>query len=225
MGTGYNPSIVTDGLVLCLDAANSRSYPKSGTTWSDLAGSNNGTLTNGPTFDAGNGGSIVFDGSNDYIDLGSPSSVFSGIFGSNKISIGGWFKTSATSPSSQKIVFDSGTSEVIQIDMASGGIAFSLVGPNTRISRVEPTADKWFHFLGTYNGSSMIGYFNGSKYTESSGLSSNIHSSDNGSTMMAKYPVGGYQFLGRVSQFYIYNKALTTDEIRQNYEATVGRYS
>ena len=62
MSLNHSPAIVTDGLVLCLDAANIRSYPKTGTTWSDLAGTNNGALTNGPTFDAGNGGSIVFDG-------------------------------------------------------------------------------------------------------------------------------------------------------------------
>ena len=227
MGLGHSPRIVTDGLVLCLDAANKRSYGGSGTTWTDRSTSgNDGTLTNSPYFDENNGGSIVFDGSNEYIDLGSPSNIFSGIFGSNKISIGGWFKTSTTSPSSQKIVFDSGTTEVVQIDMASGGIAFRLGGPNTRISRVEPTADKWFHFLGTYNGSSMIGYFNGSKYTESSGLTSNISSSDNGSTMIAKYPGGGsYQFLGHISQFCIYSKALTADEVRQNYLATKERYA
>ena len=63
----YGPKIVTSGLVLCLDAANKRSYPGTGTTWTDLSGnSNNGTLTNGPTFSAGNQGSIVFDGTNDY---------------------------------------------------------------------------------------------------------------------------------------------------------------
>ena len=71
MSLNHSPSIVTDGLVLCLDAANPRSYPKSGTTWSDLAGASNGTLTNGPTFDSGNGGGIIFDGTNDFIDLGS----------------------------------------------------------------------------------------------------------------------------------------------------------
>jgi hypothetical protein len=225
MACNSGPDIIEDGLVLCLDAANINSYPKSGATWSDLAGSNNGTLINDPIFDSANGGSIHFDGANEYVNLGSPSNIFSGIFGSNKISIGGWFKVSEPSPSYQRIVFDSGTSEVVQIDMASGGIALYLGGPNTRISRVEPTADEWFHFLGTYNGSSMIGYFNGSKYTESSGLSSNISSSDNGSTMIAKYPGGGYQFYGRVSNFSIYNRALTADEIRRNYEATVGRYT
>jgi hypothetical protein len=68
----YSPKIVTDGLVLYLDAANTRSYPGTGTTWSDLSrGGNNGSLINGPTFNSANGGSIVFDGSNDYVDCGN----------------------------------------------------------------------------------------------------------------------------------------------------------
>jgi hypothetical protein len=60
--------IVTDGLVLCLDAADRNSYVSGSTTWVDVAGSNNGTLINGPTFNATNGGAIVFDGTNDYIN-------------------------------------------------------------------------------------------------------------------------------------------------------------
>jgi hypothetical protein len=62
--------IVTNGLVLSLDAADRNSYPGTGTTWSDVSGNNgNGTLVNGPTFNSNNGGSIVFDGSNDYVNL------------------------------------------------------------------------------------------------------------------------------------------------------------
>ena len=69
MATDYNPSIVTDGLVLCLDAANTKSYPGSGTTWTDISGKGyDGTLTNGPTFSSDNLGCIVFDGSNDRVD-------------------------------------------------------------------------------------------------------------------------------------------------------------
>ena len=71
MAFSYSPKIVTDGLVFAVDAANKKSYPGSGTTWTDLAGSNNGTLTNGPTFDSGNGGSIVFDGSDDKVTVGN----------------------------------------------------------------------------------------------------------------------------------------------------------
>ena len=67
MAFNYSPKVVTDGLVLYLDAANPKSYVSGSTTWGDLSrGGNNGTLVNGPTFDGGNGGSIVFDGVNDY---------------------------------------------------------------------------------------------------------------------------------------------------------------
>ncbi len=63
----HSPRIPTDGLVLALDAANTKSYTGSGTTWSDLSGNgNNGTLTNGPTFDSDNGGSLDFNGVGDY---------------------------------------------------------------------------------------------------------------------------------------------------------------
>ena len=73
MATLYNPSIVRNGLALCLDAANSRSYPGTGNTWTDLSGnSRNGTLTLGPTYSISNNGSIVFDGTDDYI---APSGI------------------------------------------------------------------------------------------------------------------------------------------------------
>lgn len=73
MATQYaNGQIVTNGLVLCLNAADKNSYPGSGTTWRDLSGNvYNGTLTNGPTYSSSNGGAISFDGTDDYIDVTS----------------------------------------------------------------------------------------------------------------------------------------------------------
>ena len=68
MGINYNPSIATNGLVLCLDAANPKSYPGTGTAWTNLTGlGNNGTLVNSPTYSGANSGSFLFDGTNDYI--------------------------------------------------------------------------------------------------------------------------------------------------------------
>jgi hypothetical protein len=65
------PSVITNGLVLNLDAGFTPSYPTTGTTWYDVSsGGNNGALTNGPTFNSSNGGGIVFDGTNDYCDVG-----------------------------------------------------------------------------------------------------------------------------------------------------------
>ena len=76
MAFRYSPKIVTDGLVLALDAANHKSYPGSGTAINDLTANNtNGTLTNGPTFNSGNAGSIEFDATNDFILLPGASSL------------------------------------------------------------------------------------------------------------------------------------------------------
>jgi hypothetical protein len=79
MATRYNYTggIVTNGLVLNLDAAKTDSYPGTGSIWRDLSGnSNNGTLTNGPTFSGiGKQASIVFDGSDDKVYCGSGSTI------------------------------------------------------------------------------------------------------------------------------------------------------
>ena len=83
MSIHYSPTTVTSGLVLCLDAGNAKSYPGSGTVWTDLSGNGNtGTLINGPTYNSANGGSIVFDGVNDYANIGVGRGVnqFSGNF-------------------------------------------------------------------------------------------------------------------------------------------------
>ena len=94
------PKIVTNGLVLCLDAADRNSYPGSGASWLDLSGNGyNGTLTNGPTFSSDNAGVFSFDGSNDYIQLLSPSSRFAWTpsgDGMNYMTIDFWVKTTDT---------------------------------------------------------------------------------------------------------------------------------
>ena len=72
MAFSYSPKIVTNGLVLCLDAANRRSYPGAGTAWTDLSGNNNhATLINGPIFNNINTGNIIFDGTNDTSSFGN----------------------------------------------------------------------------------------------------------------------------------------------------------
>jgi len=70
MGLSHSPSIVTDGLVLCLDAANRRSYPGSGTSWTDIKRKSDRTLTNGAEYNSDFGGNINFDGTNDLVNTG-----------------------------------------------------------------------------------------------------------------------------------------------------------
>ena len=77
MARRYNPRIVTDGLVLALDAGNTKSYPGSGTTWTDLSGNgNNGSLLNGTGYSSDNLGVLSLDGTNDYIDSYDDADVF-----------------------------------------------------------------------------------------------------------------------------------------------------
>jgi len=87
MSLSRGPKIISNGLVLYLDAANNKSYPRTGTTWYDLSGNNNnGTLTNGPTFNSANGGSIVYDGADDSVNLSLVSSNV------NNVTTEVWFK-------------------------------------------------------------------------------------------------------------------------------------
>jgi hypothetical protein len=87
MAFRYSPKIVTDGLVLYLDAANTKSYVSGSTTWNDISrGGNNGTLVNGPTFNRGNGGSIEFDGVDDYVTTNSETKNL--IQGQTNITVG-----------------------------------------------------------------------------------------------------------------------------------------
>lgn len=68
--------IVRDGLVLHLDAAKLRSYPGSGTSWTDLSGrGNTATLVNGPTYSSNNGGYLIFDGTNEYAEVTNSASI------------------------------------------------------------------------------------------------------------------------------------------------------
>ena len=76
MAFSYSPKIVTDGLVLYLDAANTKSFTSGSAVWNDLGrGGNNGALTNGPTYSSANGGSIVFDGTDDYIKVNARTNI------------------------------------------------------------------------------------------------------------------------------------------------------
>ena len=84
----HSPRIITNGLVLALDAANVKSYPGSGTVWKDLSGNNNnGTLVNGVGYNSGNLGYLAFDGTYDYVSINYPAFT-----SPTELSIGGFFR-------------------------------------------------------------------------------------------------------------------------------------
>jgi len=224
MSLSHSPLIVRDGLVLCLDAANPRSYPKSGTTWSDLVGANNGTLTNGPTFDADDKGSIVFDGVNTYVDLGT--SIDTNV----PISVSCWFKADQEQRY-QGLVSraDGGTSFrnfILYISNVDGAGGFgTYVNAHRRVLGLIST-NTWYNGCFTLDSSNNLKlYLNASLVKSDTSVSYTNQPSDK--LMIGEFQAGtggDYPLDGNISNVSIYNRALSADEVLQNYKATRGRY-
>ena len=218
MGLAHSPRIVTDGLVLCLDAGNTKSYPGTGTTWSDLSGNGNtGTLTNGPTYSSDNGGSIVFDATDDY---------FVGSFVCNKTyySIDFWCYPTQLTNFNWAIGFNGFWGDFGIHTTAQGGV---YVGTSLA-SRINPwrndvyVVNTWQNFTWTFNNGASKFYKNGVlEISRTLALSTR--------SQFTSYIGGGggvaNNCTGRLSNFRVYsNKALTPQEIQQNFNALRGRF-
>ena len=215
--------IVTDGLVLHLDAGNSTSYPGSGTTWTDLSGNGNtGTLTNGPTYSSADGGSIVFDGSNDFVDCGGNASLNF----TNNFALSAWFYRATTQPSPDAGIagkfLDPGQSGYM-LWYNSSTVDFYFANAVRANSSTTISANIWYNVVGTYNGATASIYINGTLDT-----ATNVATNANATGvnfMVGKYnDAGGRNFAGGISNVLAYNRALTATEIQQNYLATKSRY-
>lgn len=232
MSLHHNPRIVTSGLVLQLDAADRNSYTSGSSVWRDLSGNgNNGTLVNGPTFSSTNGGSIVFDGGNDYVDCGNPSSISLGTQGT----IGVLVKTNRTYPSdSSSFVFRGIIGKVIGggigqqsywLDWygnnSSRTLRFGIgdSGGSTQASVNFDFSNKWTHVMGRWNGSVTELYVNG--ILRNSVLNSRI-----AQTISNPLGIGRVfdNWGGEIAYSQIYNRALSQQEILQNYSATKSRF-
>jgi hypothetical protein len=217
--------IVRTGLVLDLDAGMNASYSGSGTTWTDLSVyGNNGTLTNGPTYSSANGGSIGFNGSNQYVSL-TNSSNFS--FGTNNFAINYWFY--ANSLSGTPTIVDTRTDGTGSgsgfSDVFTGGNKYNtFVNNATRYTtNASFVVSTWYNICVTRSGSTTSVYINGTldgTYADTLNISSNgLLIGRNINTVGTSY------FNGRVSNVSIYNfKALTAAEISQNYNALKHRF-
>jgi hypothetical protein len=222
----YGPRIVTDGLVLCLDAGNPKSYPGSGTAWTDLSrNGNNGTLTNGPTYNSANGGSIVFDGTDDVITCGTTSppsgdlSVFAWVYSTSFNSTWNIISTKWFSGSGSDFHW------ALKSDLGNGtNIKQNLY--TTSNSDIYGTTtfliNTWYYVGFTLvNGGTLTFYKNG----VSDGTSSTVSRTAHSSTLQLGDSRGvNFGLIGRIPQVSIYKRALTPSEILQNYNATKGRF-
>jgi len=226
MGVTYNNRIVTDGLVLCLDAASKRSYPGTGTTWTDLKGGNSGTLTNGPTFSSDNGGSIVFDGTNDWLDINGYRPDFSYSNG-QEFSVEVWFKTPSGGSIGLACERQGGLGWVWAARNVSSNFIFSWWGGSgwSDLSSQIIEYDKWNMANMVYNSSTnyMMFYLNG-QYVGQLGAGTSFNDTDDFSVIRWDNASSGYGNVNNVAAYRVYNRALSADEIRRNYLSTKERY-
>ncbi len=207
-------NIVNDGLVLCLDAANTKSYVSGSTTWNDLSrGNNNGTLVNDPTFSSSNGGSIVFDGTNDYVGVSKVNAMssFTLSFWFNIISFLGESRLLYVSNNSQSPGFRSDMgNKLIWWDgsLAPGvyGLGTTTLQTNTNYNatyvRNNTTGIKTIYLNTQIEFAGAVAGF----------IFSNVDFSQ------------GIGFNGKIFSTLIYNRALSAQEILQNYNATKNRF-
>jgi hypothetical protein len=225
------PNVIVDGLVLWLDAANSKSYISGSTTWNDISrGSNNGTLVNGPTFSSSNGGSIVFDGSDDYATVPHNSNINL----VDTVSLEAWVKYTTTSNTVLIEKSNNNTHYQLQIfnsGQGSPGISGQLVfmlqptSSNWVVSGIVTNDGNWRHVVGTYDRgvSTAKIYVNGVLRNTNSSILSGPTSNTQPLLMGSRSGAAG--FGGSISGVKIYNRALSAAEISQNYNATKGRYN
>lgn len=230
-GTVSGNGTVTNGLVLALDAGNLFSYPGSGTVWTDLTSNrNSGTLTNGPTFNSANGGSVVFDGSNDFVsfssyNFGNELTVFCFIRPESLSNIMTIFANSiggATTSGIRLFLNNFQTSDRVVIIEVGNGSANSSIKTTSAII----TYDTWQQIAFTLNKTTAIGaiYLNGfSVPTDTSSLTLTNYNSS-AAFRFGLMADNQFPYKGRLSNYLIYNRSLSAAEILQNYNALKGRF-
>ncbi len=230
MALFQSPNIVTDNLVFCVDAANTKSYTGSGTDWKDLSSQgNNGTLTNSPTYvPNSNGGYFDFDGTNDYINANSalPDSFFQG---NSTISFWIYFNTVDSDSQGQAIMHHGTNSNPngFHLMQRDSKVRLDLWGPGLT-SASTFSASTWYNLTITHNNTTNACaiYINGS-LDASDTLSASYTGSGNNCRIAGPIIEGGVyhdELHARIAQVLCYDKILTAAEVLQNYNAHKGRF-
>jgi hypothetical protein len=216
------PKIVANGLVLCLDAGNPKSYPGSGTAWTDLSRNNNSGSLSGPAYISANGGSIVFDGTDDQV-------IVTGSITTSTATFCAWIRRNGSQGDYRGIIFSRGGGGNVSgmnfyINNQLGyhwndagntyGWASSLVVPDLAWSMCVISVSTTF----------ATAYL-----CQASGISSATNNVSHSSTTLASIKIGldtnqNRYFRGDIAQSLIYNRALSASEVIQNYNATKGRF-
>jgi hypothetical protein len=234
--------IIRTGLQLFLDAGNTSSYIGSGTTWTDISGnSRNGTLTNGPTFSSGNGGSIVFDGTNDYIGGTGLDNASTSLNGASAITLSLWLKRATVSTltpqnfigffnafATHKFFVSFTTTNLIEANFRSANEV--LQQTRTTTTAFASTA-VWYHvsIVVNFATNSILIYVNGALQSATGTVSFSQTTLANGTTA-GNNRVGSLGnvftniFNGNIAQVLIYNRGLSATEVLLNFNYQKNKY-
>jgi hypothetical protein len=238
MATEYaNGRVVTNGLVLSLDAGDRNSYVSGSTTWRDMSGNGyNGTLVFGPTFNSGNGGSIFFGGSHV-----SFANTTIGSFNNATFSYGAWFYFDGTSQLSSIITkrndnpFNQYTMRInsgpldrnLGTNLTCLGINDQGQGGNMEFTYPLPSSG-WYHGTCVINNNAQSLYVNGvlerSATQAFSSSTFNITGKPLYVSAMNLLDSPFDAFKDRIAVTFLYNRALSATEVLQNYNATKSRF-
>ena len=234
MALHHSPKIVTDGLVLALDAGNTRSYSGSGSSWIDLIGSNNGTLS-GPSFISTSPKAFEFNSSLDKVTFTHPTSA------SSNQSYEIWFNGTAISGASLNFGYILHNNNSLSGDGNNVGDSYAVIGSTdyTRINNTYFAAfnAQWsamdtgvivssvdiFQIVLTWDGSTQRAYVNGIERVSQS-LTTTPQNFDTITALGESQSGSGRTLDGKIFSCKIYNKALTDGEVLQNYNANKGRF-
>ena len=243
MAFSYSPKIVTEGLVLYLDAANPYSYVSGSMVWNDISrGGNNGTLTNGPTFSSANNGSIVFDGTNDYVNCGSFTQLTT-----KTISV--TFKHTLANPPTCRLIskrastfsdeeaggigiLDSsvtGNSDRLFVSLTNGVNASvgTLILSNSILTESDPPTvfNTWHTATAVVKNNDYIELYVDSILKARATIG---NQATNSSNLLIGTLLNGGSLIewwnGNIASIQIYNRALSASEILQNYNAQKSRF-
>ena len=233
-------SIIVDGLVLNMDAANRASYPKTGTTWTDTINGNSGTLTNGPTFDSANGGSIGFDGNDDHVITSINQTSFD--FNTHTFSI--WVKVNSDDTGEPFGFLNTGftTSYRLKLNVNSnndtnspGKVSFFGRGASGTIFAFEfvPSVNdgNWHNIVFVFSSmlnNNVTAYYDGAPFSTSTTRAGTVSM---GTTSFPAF-IGAVNnrgsilkpLDGNIANIQIYNSVLSASEVLHNYNALKDRF-
>lgn len=233
MSVSYNPSITTNGLILYVDAANARSYPGSGTTWTDVSGyGNNGTLVNSPTFSSTNGGILGFNGSSSYVSIPDSASLRPA-----NITVCTWAKLSSfNNPNTGIIVKPQNStpggawsnpylSWMIRVEDSGFTLSVAMGSSTTYYAARNAygfSTNVWYFFTLTYDGTTLKGYVNAVPISSLTQTTTINYTTNPVQLAAMNYSL---EYLnGNIALTQIYDRALSQNEIARNFNAHRARF-